>query len=70
MKDDAPTVMGLLAERSRMSEGQLYTIVVGAIVVLLLSVTGLPNAHRSDAGTTPTLAPAAPVATTTTTIAP
>lgn len=46
---EQPTIMGLLAERVRMTEGQLYTVVIALVVALLLTVTGLPTAHtRSD----------------------
>lgn len=70
--DDAaairPTVMGLLAERCGMTEGQLYTAVIALAVALLLTVTGLPAAHQrsgtdslSGGGTVP-VAPVAPAA--------
>lgn len=53
-----PTVMGLIAKRVRMTEGQLYTIVILAALVLLLTLTGLPNAHE------PTTSRTAPAPTT------
>lgn len=43
---DQPALMGLLAERLRMTEGQLYTAVLGIALVVLLSLTGLPHAHQ------------------------
>lgn len=46
---ERPTVMGLLADRWGMTEGQLYTSIIALVVALLLTVTGLPTAHqRSD----------------------
>ncbi|HEY2811959.1 MAG TPA: hypothetical protein VGJ03_00705 [Acidimicrobiales bacterium] len=50
--------MGLIAKRVRMTEGQLYTIVILAALVLLLTLTGLPNAHE------PTTSRTAPAPTT------
>jgi hypothetical protein len=43
--DDEP-LMAILARRARMTEGQLYTAVLVVVLVALLSLTGLPNAHR------------------------
>lgn len=65
---EAPTVMGLLAERARMTEGQLYTAVIALAVALLLTVTGLPTAHQrsaTDSLSGPGAAPTAPTAPTT-----
>ena len=42
-----------MARKARMTEGQLYTVVVVALAVLLLTLTGLPNAHRRDQPDTP-----------------
>jgi hypothetical protein len=47
---DRQPVMARIAARLRMTEGQLYTAVLAAVVVILLSLTGLPNARqRSNA---------------------
>jgi hypothetical protein len=48
-----PTIVGLLSRKARMTEGQLYTVVLVALAVLLLTLTGLPNAHRRDRTDTP-----------------
>lgn len=48
----SPTIVGLLAERLRMTEGQLYTVVLAALAVLLMTLTGLPNAHQNGNGIT------------------
>lgn len=42
----ASTVMGPLASRARMTEGQLYTTVIAVLAVLLLTLTGLPGSGR------------------------
>jgi hypothetical protein len=61
--DEDTTVMGLLAKRFRMTEGQLYTAIITVAVAALLTFTGLPNAHRRPPGlptggaSIPTLAP-------------
>ncbi len=47
-RPDQPALMALLAERLRMTEGQLYTAVLGLALVVLLSLTGLPHAHQRD----------------------
>lgn len=44
-KED-PTLVGLMAQRVRMTEGQLYTLIIAAALVILLTLTGLPGAHR------------------------
>jgi hypothetical protein len=45
-----PTILGLVSERMRMTEGQLYTVAISALVVLLLTLTGLPSAHKPAGG--------------------
>jgi hypothetical protein len=45
--DTERTVAGLIASRVRMTEGQLYTAVLAIIAAVLLTITGLPNAHRN-----------------------
>ena len=40
------TLMGSLARRVRMTEGQLYTAIIAVAFALLLSLTGLPGAHQ------------------------
>ena len=47
-QDDRPPLMAQLAGRVRMTEGQLYTAVLGVVVVVLLSLTGLPQAHQRN----------------------
>jgi hypothetical protein len=52
--DEPATVMGLLAGRVGMTEGQLYTVLLVALGVLLLSVLGLPGAGEPpDPAATP-----------------
>jgi hypothetical protein len=58
-REDEITVMGRIAKRLRMTEGQLYTAVLLVLSALLLSLTGLPTAERTpstDPGV-PTLSP-------------
>jgi hypothetical protein len=38
-------VMAMLARRAGMTEGQLYTAVIAVLVVVVLTLTGLPAAH-------------------------
>ena len=40
-------MMGRLAGRLRMTEGQLDTAILAVLFVLLLSLTGLPTAERA-----------------------
>jgi hypothetical protein len=52
--------LAALSRRLHMTEGQLYTTVLAALLVALLSLTGLPNAHQrrggdSLSGTSPVL---------------
>ena len=49
--------MARIAERIRMTEGQLYTAIIAIGIVLLMSLTGLPTAQRAPSGDTnvPTL---------------
>ena len=59
------TVMGVLAARMRMTEGQLYTALIAVIMAVLLALTGLPNAHQRTHSTTsgvrsPSAGPVAP----------
>ncbi|HEY1831642.1 MAG TPA: hypothetical protein VGG38_15515 [Acidimicrobiales bacterium] len=42
------SLMGVLAARIRMTEGQLYTVLIALLLALLLTLTGLPNAHKSS----------------------
>ena len=42
--------MGVVARHLGMSEGQLYTTILAAMLVALLSLTGLPNAHQRSGG--------------------
>ena len=44
--------MEQLAHRARMTEGQLYTTILTVLVVLLLSLTGLPTAEHARSFTT------------------
>lgn len=44
--EEDPTIMGLIAGRLRMTEGQLYTAVIAVAIALLLTLTGLPTAHE------------------------
>lgn len=62
-----PPIMGVLADRLRMTEGQLYTAILALLVAATLTLTGLPSAHRPD----PT-SPATPTTTveTATSVAP
>jgi len=62
--DDRSTAMGRMAERLRMTEGQLYTAVLLVLSALLLSLTGLPTAERTPAADpgVPTLSPVTPEA--------
>jgi hypothetical protein len=52
--------MSGIARRVGMPDGQLYTTILAAMLVALLSLTGLPNAHQrsgadSMSGTSPVL---------------
>ena len=48
------SLVGLLAARLRLTEGQFYTVVIAIILSLLLTMTGLPGAHKtSDSGVVP-----------------
>ena len=52
--------MGAVARRLGMTEGQLYTTILAALLLALLSLTGLPNAHQRSgddglSGTSPVL---------------
>jgi hypothetical protein len=49
-EDRSHTVTGAIAHRLRMTEGQLYTVVLAFLFVALLLLTGLPNAYRTDTG--------------------
>jgi hypothetical protein len=69
LHDDHATVMGLLAKRVRMTEGQLYTAVLAVAIALLLTLTGLPNARHTTVGL-PGAGPVPTLATTPTTVAP
>lgn len=75
-RSDDVVLMAALATRLRMTEGQVYTAIVGVLVVLLLTVTGLPRAHdlvpaASSSSAPAPPAPAAPApAATPTTVAP
>lgn len=75
-RGDDVVLMAALATRLRMTEGQVYTAIVGALVVLLLTVTGLPRAHDlvPTAGSSSVPAPPPPAApgpvTTVTTVPP
>lgn len=55
------TIMGRIARRLRMTEGQLYSAVLIVLVVTLLTLTGLPTAERTpetdSGGDIPTLEP-------------
>ena len=46
-------MIGRLAERLRMTEGQLDTAVLAVLLVMLLSLTGLPTAERAPSTSTP-----------------
>ena len=48
MEDRSRTVSGALANRLKMTEGQLYTVVIALLFVAALLLTGLPGAHRLD----------------------
>jgi hypothetical protein len=48
---EEPTVMGLLARRVDMTEGQLYTTIIVVLAVALLTLTGMPGAGRADDAT-------------------
>jgi hypothetical protein len=48
--DAQPTIMALIGQRLRLTEGQLYTLIVCALIVVLLSLTGLPTAHKRQGG--------------------
>lgn len=67
-----PTVMGLLAGRAGMTEGQLYSAVIAVVVAILLTVTGVPTAHQrpEQDGLSGPLVTLAPTTTTTTTAPP
>ena len=43
---EPPTVMGMLAARVRMTEGQLYTAILAVLLTFALMITGLPHAHK------------------------
>ena len=47
-REPGPTIIGLVAAKWRMTEGQVYTVVLAALAVVLLTLTGLPNAHKTD----------------------
>jgi hypothetical protein len=49
LDDRSHTVLGALARRLRMTEGQLYTVVIALLFAATLLLTGLPGAHRVDA---------------------
>lgn len=42
------SLVGIFAARLRMSEGQFYTAVIAVILSLLLTMTGLPGAHKTS----------------------
>lgn len=44
--EEPPTLMGILAERVRMTEGQLYTAVLAVLLVVWLTLAGVPHAHK------------------------
>jgi hypothetical protein len=57
------TVAALLAARVHMTEGRLYTAVLAVVAAVLLTITGLPNAHRTTMKPTqapPTVIPGQP----------
>ena len=60
-RDSDITVAGLIATRVHMTEGQLYTAILAIVAAVLLTLTGLPNAHRTTGSSTPP-APAVTVA--------
>lgn len=49
-EDRSRTVPGAIANRLRMTEGQLYTAVLALLFVAALLLTGLPGAHKLDTG--------------------
>ncbi len=55
-------MMATLARRAAMTEGQLYTVVIAVLAVLLLTLTGLPNDAPRDPGQVPGRSPAGEVA--------
>lgn len=63
--------MAMLAGRVGMTEGQLYTAVIAVLVVVVLTLTGLPAAHdlADSTGAAPVPAPPPSLAVTTSTIA-
>ncbi|HEX3705757.1 MAG TPA: hypothetical protein VHV76_03925 [Mycobacteriales bacterium] len=49
-----PSVVAIIAERIRMTEGQLYTAVIALAVALLLALTTIPSAHKLANPASPT----------------
>lgn len=47
-------VMAPLAHRATMTEGQLYTAVIAVLAVILLTLTGLPDAAERETRPAPT----------------
>ena len=62
---DDGVIMAVLARRVGMTEGQLYTTVIAALVVAALTLTGLPGAHDLEDPTGAVAPPPAAPATTT-----
>lgn len=50
MTNDRRSRLAPIAQRARCTEGQLYTMVIGLVVALLLVTTGLPAAFRDVVG--------------------
>ncbi|MDQ2648397.1 MAG: hypothetical protein M3Z03_02450 [Actinomycetota bacterium] len=48
LEDRSHTVLGAVANRVRMTEGQLYTVVLALLFVAALLLTGLPGAHKTE----------------------
>ena len=61
--DGGPGMVALLADRARLTEGQLYSAVFVVLVILLLSLTGLPTAERRPGSQPVAPPPAAPLVT-------
>lgn len=59
---DGRIVMAAIARRAAMTEGQLYTAVIAVLAVLLLTLTGLPNAASRDMPPIPVTVPSGEVA--------
>ena len=66
---DDGVIMAMLARRAGMTEGQLYTVDLTALLVAVLTLTGLPGAHDiTDPTGAGSLAPPPPAPAVSTTL--